>query len=66
MAAIATVTVGSFPIGTVTNATVTIGTVTIGAVTVAASGTMDECADTAAVSGRQAAAVTVRKKSCCP
>ena len=66
MAAIATVTVGTFPIGTVTNATVTIGTVTVDTVTIAASGAMGECADIAAVSGRQAAAVTVRKKSCCP
>jgi len=47
-------------------ATVSVGTVTVGTVTAAASGIMEACADTAAVPGRQAAAVTVRKKRCCP
>jgi len=61
MAAIATVTVGNVTISTVTNVTVTVGTVTA-----AANDIMDACADTAAVSGRQAAAVTVRKTRCCP
>ncbi len=63
---IAAVTIGTVTIGAVTIGTVTVGTVTNGTATAAASGIMDACGDTAAVSGRQAAAVTVRKKRCCP